>query len=581
MNTLVNFSFFSDILHSSSPFLKVVLMMSAVFLLGLFAQILADKTHLPAIIFLLAFGSLLGNFGLGLINPDIFGPQGLRAIIAVAVAIVVFEGGLTIDFRFFRQNWSSVLGLVTLNVVITIFGMAWITYYLVGIPWKIALLYASLVSVTGPTVIAPVLRRLHVSHKVKVILETEAVVVDAIGVIAAVSIFNYVKVTELNTAEANTLTIFQDLGISLLLGALSGIICAWGARLLVDRFAPLRGEVTRMLVLVTALSAYSLGELLAHESGIAAVAVAGFMIGNMDFPHKSSIKAFKGDLTLMSITVVFLLLAASLDLQFLARIGFKGALCVLALMFVVRPLGVILSTWFEKISWGERIFIAGLGPRGIVAASAATFFALELDSAGIEGANAIRGLVFMTVLMTVIIQGSGARFMANLLNISPKSVLIIGGGTIGKQLIYHLKDQSSQGIVVIENNPAKVERLSHLAHEGVYVISADARRESVYRNQLNGVDNISTVIATSDDDWVNLRVCQILKKMKPRIQAISIIHDVKGRDVFENLDIQTINLREAAANLISVLLKNGQKPVSVVTDTPISEINAPDSPAAS
>lgn len=547
------YSYLSEYL-SHYPALIVVLTTAILFIVGLAAQILSDRTSLPAIIFLLLFGSALGKYGLNLINPDIYGEKGLRSIIAIAVAIVVFEGGLLIDIKLFKQNWASVLGLVTANVLITILGMAWVTSHIVGLSWHISLLYAALISVTGPTVIAPILRRIHVSQKVRGILETEAVLVDAIGVIAAVSIFNYVVAIETSAVDLGALDIIKNIVYSLVLGAVSGIISAWVAKQTVERFAPMRGEVTRLLVLATTLSAYALGELFSHESGIAAVAVTGFIIGNTNFPHKHSIREFKGDLTMMSITVVFLLLSASLNIKYLAQIGLQGALCVLVLMFFIRPAGVFISTIFEKISWRERIFIASLGPRGIVAASAATFFALELDAYKIDGSEAIRGMVFMTVLMTVIIQGSGARFMAALLDITPNSVLIVGAGPIGNQLIFQLKENRKEGIIVLDSDEKKMERLIPLSHEGVYLVTADPRDERVYKEKLGNVQHISTIITTSDDDWLNLRVCQIVKRMKPEIQMISIINDVKGRDVFENLGIKTINLREAAATVIYVLL---------------------------
>lgn len=532
------------------PSLGVVLTTTLLFAIGLLAQILSDRTSLPGIIFLLGFGAILGKHGLNLINPDVYGSNGLRSIIAVAVAIVVFEGGLLIELEMFRQHWISVLGLITGNVFLTIMAMSWVTATIAGIDWKLSLMYASLISVTGPTVIAPILRRLHLRQKVKSLLETEAVLVDAVGVIAAVSIFNYIVATETARISPTPLNVFQDILVSLVLGVLSGAACAWAALQIVKRFAPLSGELTRILVLATALSAYVLGELLSHESGIAAVAICGLMIGNMDFPHKHSIKAFKGDLTLISITVVFLLLSASLELQTLIDIGLPGAVCVLILMLVVRPLGVILSTFFEKISWRERIFIASLGPRGIVAASAASFFAIELDAFGLPGSDVIRGLVFMTILMTVIIEGVGARFMAKMLGITPDSTLIIGAGTIGRSLIKQLKSANQEGLIVVERDPQRVELLKPLSQEGVFLIQADAREEKLYLDSLDKMAHIRSVITTTEDDWLNLRVCQIVKRLRPEIQIISVINDAKGREVFENLGIGTISLPEAAASVI-------------------------------
>lgn len=552
------------------PSLVLVLTTTLVIGLGLLAQVLADRTALPAILFLLGFGSLFGKYGLGLINPDLYGQAGLRSIIAIAVAIVVFEGGLLTDINLFRQNWRSVLGLVTINVLITLFGMAWISRALLDIDWHIALLYGGLVSVTGPTVIMPVLRRIQIRRKVRAILETEAVLVDAVGVLATVSIFNYVVASQTAGSQDGPMDILRNMLVSLSLGVLSGLISAWLARTVVTRVA-LRGELTRLLVLGTTLFAYGLGEILAHESGIAAVAVAGFVIGNSEFPHKPSIREFKGDLTLLSITMVFLLLSASLDFQYLARIGVNGALCVLLLMLVIRPLGVFMSTVFEKISWRERLFIASLGPRGIVAASAATFFALELEAFGLPGSNTIRGMVFMTVLMTVIIQATGARFMAKWLGITPDSVLIVGAGKVGTRLIQHLRDSGWEGILLIEQNPERVEALRPLAQEGLYLIQADARQENVYREHISEIGRLRMVIATSSDDWLNLRVCQILKRLQPEIETIALNTDFKAREVFENLGIRTIHLQEAAAHVIfEQVEKTLRSPAKVETDGRVS-----------
>lgn len=531
------------------PALVVVLTTAILIGLGLLAQICAERTALPVIIFLLLFGSVFGKYGLGLINPDIYGQDGLRAIIAIAVAIVVFEGGLLTDLALFKQNWRSVTALISLNVLLTIFAMAWISHRLLGIEWEVALLYGGLVSVTGPTVIMPVLRRIQVRRKIKAILEAEAVLVDAVGVIATASIFNYIVASRSAEASGGMLDIAGNMAVSLGLGALSGLICVGIAHLIVSRM-PLRGELTRLLVLGTTLGAYGLGELLAHESGITAVAVAGFIIGNSRFPHKHSIKEYKGDLTLLSITLVFLLLSASLDFNYLARIGLMGALCVLLLMLVVRPLGVLISTAFEKISWRERTFIALLGPRGIVAASAATFFALELEAFGLPGSNTIRGMVFMTVLMTVIIQASGARYMAKWLKITPDSVLVIGAGKVGTRLIERLRGSGREGIIVVENDERRAESLRPLAQEGIYLLQADARSESLYRSHFDDIGKIRTVIATTSDDWLNLRVCQILKRLQPNVELIALNTDLKAQEVFEALGIRTIHLQEAAAQVI-------------------------------
>lgn len=530
------------------PSLLIMLTTAVILVVGVLGQILSNRTSIPAIIFYMGFGTVLGKYGLNLINPDVYGKTGLRAIIAIAVAIIVFEGGLLINIKQLKHNLNSVLSLITINVFLTILGMTFITKAILGIETKIALLYSSLVSVTGPTVIAPILKRIHIHQKVKSILETEAVLVDAVGVIAAASIFNYVTVGH----ESNMSDIFTNILISLVVGILSGTIGAYIVKKIVTRFSPLSGEITRLLVLCLAISSYALSEILSHESGITAVAVAGMIIGNSDFPYKESIKEFKGDLTVLSITLVFLLLSADLDLSFIISLGYKGVLCVLFLMLVIRPTGVFISTVFEKISWKEKVFIAGLGPRGIVAASAATFFTVELEAFGVEGREIIRSMVFLTVLITVIVEGVGAKYMANFLNLAPKSVLIVGGGSIGRELALQIQT-NKESVIIIENDEKKVDQL---LKEGLYVIQSDATNVKTYINI--SINNIKSLITTSEDDWLNLRVCQIVKKMKPDIEAISIINDIKSDSVFENLGIRTVNIKEAVISAVKGIYKQIQ-----------------------
>jgi NhaP-type Na+/H+ or K+/H+ antiporter len=524
------------------PSLLIVLTTMVILLTGLTGQILSRKTSIPAIIYFMIFGTILGKYGLHVINPDVYGKTGLRAIIAISVAIIVFEGGLLINLKHLKHNLVSIIGLITANVFVTVFCMTFITWALLDLDFRIALLYSSLVSVTGPTVIAPILRRIHLKQKLKTILETEAVLVDAIGVLTVVGVFNYI------TADYNVdfIEIFNDIFASLFIGIISGFLSAYTAKLIVRKFSPLNGEIIRLLVLSLAVTAYTLGELLSHESGITAVAVAGMIIGNSDFPYKRSIIEFKGDLTMLSITLVFLLLAADIDLGLLVNLGIKGIICVLILMLLVRPLGVFISTFFEKINWKERLFIASLGPRGIVAASAATFFSVELEAFGIEGSEFIRSMVFLTILITVIIEGGGAGYMAKILDLAPMSILIIGGGFIGKELAYKMQE-SGNSIIIIENNERKVDSL---LKEGLYVINADASNENIYKSEVN-TKNIKGIITTSEDDWLNLRVCQIFKKLKPEIEAVSIINDLKSRDVFESFGIKTINPSEAIVSVLS------------------------------
>lgn len=525
-----------------NPSLMLVLTTALVVALGVVSQVLGRRFSMPAILFLLGFGIALGPEGLGVIHPEVYG-QGLRAIVSIAVAIIVFEGGMMIDVRQLKHSSRSVAGLITVGAATTFLLAGTIVHYALGVPWKVALLYGAIVSVTGPTVVAPILKRLPLSHRLKTVLEAESVLVDAVGVLLTASVFSYITGSGVSMVGG-----FAALVGNLGIGIAVGVATAGLLKLALTRAGVLAADLVQLMVLGGALLGYSVAEAIAHESGIAAVAVAGLMVGSMKLPHEESVKQFKGVLTLLSLSVVFILLAASMSLEKLTALGWAGVAVVVLLMAVVRPLAVVLSTWGTALSWREKAFIAWMGPRGIVAASMASLMSIELAAWNIQGGEVVGPLVFLTVLMTVLIEGSGAGFVARRLNLMPKKVLIVGGDEIARRLARQLADEGEA--VTLLDSEAENVRLA--LTNGINAFQGDAADPATLKRA--GIGWCKTLVAATPSEKSNLMICQVARGLDAQVRLISRIQDPDKAEVFRESGIETLSLTEAAVLSLSMLV---------------------------
>lgn len=391
----------------------LIVMMGLVLAASVGTQLLAEHLRVPAILPLLGVGVLLGPELLGLVRPDALG-VGLQVLIPLMVAIIVFEGGMVLDLGYLRQVSPIVRNLITVGCLVTWLLAALAANLLAGLPWPLALLFGALVSVTGPTVINPLLRRAAVTQRLKTILMAEGVLIDAVGVVLSVVVLEAL-LSGASLADG-ALTWLTRVGGGTLLGIACGWLLGRGLRAVGRRY---NAELTRLTALGGALAIYTLGELLSAEMGIAAAAAAGVVVGNMRFPHEREVHHFKGDLTTIGIGVIFVLLAARLRFADLVALGWGGLLTVAALMLLVRPACVFLSALGTRIQLREQLFLAAVGPRGIVAASFATFAALRLEAAGYAGSQALVGLVFLVIIGTVVVQSLATPWVARLLGVQP------------------------------------------------------------------------------------------------------------------------------------------------------------------
>lgn len=394
----------------------------ATIVLGVAAQVIAEKKQIPSIIFLLAFGIVAGPDLLGLVQPDLIG-EGLFEFTALAVAIILFEGGLTLEIRNVRHVSRSVFNLVTIGALVTWGGAAFFSWLILDISATTAVLFGSLVIVTGPTVIGPILRTVKVSRSLRTILRWEGILIDPIGAIIAVLVFGFI-LSEEATLLGTLVGFFGRIMIGVVLGLAGGALMTRLMRL------NLGETLNNLSVFAFVFLTFGVSELIIRESGIMSVTIAGIVLGNLNVPNLGNIKGFKEKLTVLLVSVLFIMLAANLRLSDLSSLGFRGVLVVVALMLIVRPLNVWASVRDPSITRNEKIFLGLIAPRGIVAAAVASLFSFTMQKHGIGDATLISSLTFLTIGMTVFIQGIWAAPLALFLKVRKSGsagVLILGG----------------------------------------------------------------------------------------------------------------------------------------------------------
>ncbi|NES84545.1 MAG: sodium:proton antiporter, partial [Moorea sp. SIO2B7] len=396
-----------------SSFELTLQMVIAIFA-GISAQVMGEYLKIPSIVFLLMFGTLLGPDGFGLLHPQKLG-VGLEVIVALSVAVILFEGGLNLDLRDLGKVSGSLRNLVTIGTLITLLGGGMAAHWLGEFPWPIAFLYASLVVVTGPTVISPLLKQVKVDRRVETLLEGEGVLIDPVGAILAVVVLD----TILNS-DAGANAAFVGLGLRLSIGAVIGGLGGWLMGFLLKQARFISEELKNLVVLAGMWGLFGLAQMVRSESGLMATVVAGVVMGASDLPEERLLRRFKGQLTVLGVSMLFVLLSADLSIASVFALGWGSIFTVLVLMLVVRPISVVVCTWNSDLNWRQKLFVSWIGPKGIVSASVASLFAILLTERGVNGGDSIKALVFLTIMLTVVLQGLTARWVAKWLKLNPE-----------------------------------------------------------------------------------------------------------------------------------------------------------------
>ena len=476
-------------------------------LAGISAQVVAEYFKVPSIVFLLLFGILLGSNSLDILHPQDLG-VGLEVLVALSVAIILFEGGLNLELRELGKVSGSLRNLVTIGTLITLIGGGMAAHWLAEFPWSIAFLYASLVVVTGPTVIGPLLKQVRVDRQVATLLEGEGVLIDPVGAILAVVVLN----TILNT-NAAPIDIMSGLLLRLGIGAVVGGVGGWLLGLLLKQASSLSDELKNLVVLASVWGLFGLSQSLRGESGLMATVTAGIVVKASAIPEERLLKRFKGQLTVLCVSVLFILLAADLSIASVFALGWGSVLAVAVLMLVVRPISIAVCTWNSNMNWRQKAFLAWIAPKGIVSASVASLFAILLTERGINGGDAIKALVFLTILMTVFFQGLTASWVANWLKITSseaKGAVIIGCDALGR-FMGRLYQQLGESVVMIDTDP---EACKKAEADNLPVFESSALDTEVLAEA--GIESMGTFLALTNNGEVNLVLAQrALEEFQP------------------------------------------------------------------
>jgi len=489
---------------------EITLLMVIAIVAGIGAQVCAEFFKVPSIVFLLSFGMILGRDGLEIIRPSLLG-TGLEVIVGMSVALILFEGGLSLELRDLGKVSGSLRNLVTIGTMITLLGGGMAAHWLSEFPWPIAFLYASIVVVTGPTVIGPLLKQVKVDRQVSTLLEGEGVLIDPVGAILAVVVLDLI----LNGGSSSApLTVLTGLTLRLSIGSIIGLTGGWLLGAFLRRANFMAEDLKNLVVLAGMLGLFVLAQTVRSEAGLMATVMSGLTLRASALPEERLLRRFKGQLTLLAISVLFILLAADLSLASLLALGWGGLFTVLILMFVVRPLNVWICTWNSRLHWRQKLFMGWVAPRGIVSASVASLFAILLTERGISGGDAIKALVFLTIILTVFLQGLTARLIAKALGITSdqaSGVVIVGSNPLSR-LVARLFQDRDESVVIIDTD----EAACRLAEEQkIHTFLSSAFDEVVLETA--GVGTTGTFLAMTSNGEVNLGVAQrVVEEFDPR-----------------------------------------------------------------
>ena len=421
--------------------------------LGVAGQLVARHLRVPSIVLLLGAGVLFGPDGLGWIEPRVFGEKGLFGLVSLAVAVILFEGGLNLDLRALRRAATPIRRLVTLGAIVTTVGGALAAHAFMG--WgdpRLAILFGTLVIVTGPTVIKPLLRNVPLRPKVATVLEAEGLLIDPVGaIVAGVALQLVVLDPGLDSLAALGTDLLSRVAFGTVAGLASGFALAG-----LLRFRRLVPEgLENLVALGGALVVFEVCESLLTESGILAVTLAGVVVGNLERHVAEELGEFQEHLTVGLIGLLFVLLAADVRLSDVFGLGMPGLLTVAALALIVRPVNIAICTFGSDLNWREKALLSWVAPRGVVAAAIASLAAAFLVEENIAGSEEIRALVFLTIGTTVVIQGGTAPLVARLLRVRApgrETVVILGAEELGFQMAETLGLPKEQ-ILFCDSNP--------------------------------------------------------------------------------------------------------------------------------
>lgn len=494
--------------------------LAGIIILGMLAQWVAWRFKIPAILPLILTGLLVGPVAAEFLSENgskwiepiwngekgLFPGEGLYYFVSLAISIILFEGGLTLKRSEIKTVGTVITKLITIGSAITFLAAGIIAHAVFKLSWEVSFLFSGLIIVTGPTVITPILRNIPLKKDLSTVLKWEGILIDPIGALIAVLVFEFISV---EGDSGYTKTAFIEFAKIIFFGILFGFSFAKALAICVNKkLVPhyLLNVVSLSVVLLVFVAA----DFFAHESGLLAVVVMGMVLGNSQLENIKELLYFKESLSVLLISILFILLAANINMEDLLLIyTWKTVLLFSTIVFLIRPLGVFICTANSSLKLNEKLFISWVGPRGIVAAGIASLFGSKLIKKGIEGAEYITPLVFMVVLGTVLLNATTARFFAKIAGVflqKSEGILIVGASNISRLLATYLK-KNNRHVVLIDSNQTNIEEAKKLDLEAMHT--------DIYANDLmNNIElnDIGFLMALTGNSDINQYAIKKFKK---------------------------------------------------------------------
>ncbi|TON25769.1 cation:proton antiporter [Vibrio parahaemolyticus] len=471
------------------------LVLSAVGVIGLGCQWLAWRLRLPAILFLLLAGLIVGPFMQWLKPDEILGNL-LFPLVSLAVAVILFEGSLTLNFKEIRGVSGSVWSIVSIGAIISWAATSVATHYFLGFTWELAMLFGSLTVVTGPTVIVPLLRTVRPNSTLANILRWEGILIDPLGALFVVMVYEFI----VSHSAVNSMEVFGTIiAVGVILGVASGAAVAT-----VLRRAWLPEYLQPFAVLMVVLGVFSVSNHIESDAGLLTVTVMGMWLANAKDINIQQILHFKEHLTILLITGLFIFLAARISLDDFAALGSGALLLFVFMQLVSRPLSIFLSTMRSNLNLKDKLFLSWVAPRGIVAASISSLFAIKLTEYGVDGASLLVPMTFMVIIGTVVLQSATARPMAIALGVAepaPRGFLLIGANRVAREIGQALA-RYDRRVLMTDSNWEYISQVRMMGLDYYYGNPISSHAD----DNLNMI-GIGQVVALTPDQHFNIMAC--------------------------------------------------------------------------
>ena len=496
----------------SNPALTLALAMC----FGILVQVISRHIKMPGIVLLLGAGILLGPDLLGWINPASLG-KAMHMIVGFAVAVILFEGGMNLRLNHIKREQQVIRQLITVGALVTAIGGAISSKLIIGWDWRNSILFGVLIIVTGPTVISPLLKRLRFRRSVSTVLEAEGVLLDAIGAVLAVVALE----VALSPSGLSFIKGFFHIISRLLSGVIFGAAGGLGLALLlrIRRFIPESLENVFMLSMIFAL--FQISNTMSAESGVVAVTIAGLVVGNTKTAVRRELRDFEEEMTVLLIGMLFILLAADVQIVKLTSLGWRGISLVLVIMFILRPLAIFAGTWGSDLDLKQKTLLSWIAPRGIVAAAVASLFSMELETHGFDGTQ-LQAMVFLLIILTVLQAGLTGGITASLLGLRKKTGtgwVILGVNPISRAIANILID-NNEDVLCIDENPKECKRAEK---DGIRVLYGNGLDSNMlYRAE---IDSKAGIIGMTRNEEVNFLFS---KKVKDIVKLHNVLGVVKS-----------------------------------------------------